>query len=78
MFSFLESQNFDIECVPLRECPELFNLVSNKEQPVSEKVKELLQTSHCGFSGNHPKVWCTVVNKKNECRTPHGELGMLI
>ena len=60
-----------IDCIPLIKCPQLLNLVETNRN--SLETIRLLKTSHCGYHGKHPKVWCTQVS--TECKTPNGKLG---
>lgn len=62
-------------CVPIRDCPYIYNLTKHQLSNV-EAVFQLLKKSHCGFDETrHPKVWCKQQIEKQKCLTADGSDG---
>lgn len=61
----------NINCIPLRECPWMLELL--KKKPLPKETVEFLRSSQCGYENNHPNVWCPGVKVK--CSTKKGESG---
>lgn len=50
----LTPENTNGECVPLRECEQLFNIVLNNEKSAEEQ--NIVQRSLCGPNARDPQV----------------------
>ena len=59
-----QQRNPNINCVPLKNCPEFLWLLQNKHDVPGmafHEVLQYLQDRACGFDGNDPKVKCNIV-----------------
>ncbi|XP_031332996.1 phenoloxidase-activating factor 3-like isoform X2 [Photinus pyralis] len=69
--SAVSAAHVAINCIPLVKCPQLLHLVQT-DRDSTETIK-ILRSSHCGYNGREPKVWCIQVYPA--CKTPNGKSG---
>lgn len=50
-------------CISIKKCPYLWKLISNKQNKLSTKERELLEKSKCGEDNDYPKVCCLTCGK---------------
>lgn len=64
-----------LSCVPIQDCPYIYNLTKHQHNN-AEEVFQMLKKAHCGFDPpDNPKVWCEgIVQQK--CLTPDGHDGI--
>ncbi|CAH1105988.1 unnamed protein product [Psylliodes chrysocephalus] len=47
-------------CIPLQECPSIFEMASDFNTPMTLERLDFLIESQCGYDGYNPKVCCPV------------------
>ena len=72
-----QQRNPNINCIPLKNCPEFLWLLQNKlDVPgmAFHEVLQYLQDQTCGFDGNDPKVKCNIVEDETVFEDPDSQI----